>query len=1182
MRSVLVAAGLCLLLQAGGAQAPDQYFGFQIGADGELARYPKILEYLQLLSKHDRSRQVRGARQDDDGESVRAGDDQLAGEPGEVRPAGRDQPAAGRSARADARRRRRGWRRKGRRSTSSTRTIHSTEVGNTQALIKIVHRLATDNSPEIKQILDNVVVLIVPSQNPDGQVPGDRSLVQDEGHAVHARLSGPVSQVRRPRRQPRLVHVHAEGDAACRRDRAEQVQADHHARHAPAGRPAARASSCRRSTIRSIRTSIRSCAGDHARSARRWPRRWCRKARKGVAWDDALRHVGAGAAVHGLPRPAAHPHRDRQRAISPIRRQRRRHAARPAGVALEFPGAVPEEHLALGTAVEYGVTVAFAGMAARREVPHEWLENFYRVHADWVNRTERALRVRRPGRAARSVRDLRAARHPAVSAKSRSTRRRRRSRPAASTTPPGSWVIKTAQPYGAFAKTMLERQNYPDLRLFPGGPPEAAVRRHRPHAVDADGRRRRSDREAVRRAARAGEGAAPGAGGVPGRLGGHLPDRAPSNAAFIAVAQAAGGEDSDRAAQSTAPRLRAGTWIVHDVGRIRTDPRRGAARHRLEVTRVVLAVHRGRLSPEARDPHRPVARRDNMPAGWLKWVFEQYGFNHKAIVSSDFEKDLAAQYDTIVLPDGTSRNTIVNGLERRAERQGVGLGLRRRRRRLEEAGRWVKSGGTLVAIGSAVETARRAARPADRGVAARTARGWRPWRWRPRRPRGRGAGRQGPDPNRALRDAFSSPASLDAMLRDRVIDPTTLFYCPGSLLQNEFNTAHPVAWGMPAAWPVFFEGDQAYRLKPGFSDPERGRVAVSAQGPILQSGWLLGEESPQRPGQRRRVPRRQGLRRDHRQPGRLPRPAARDVQAALQRDVPRPVDQGPGWGPGPAVGRGAQPSGGRSAPKSLLRRPEKHASGDPSVAGQGPPALDEFRLATTPWPDFGACGVFFHLTPERPAPRDFSAKHPPDGLRARQNSRSLRARSVAAQRIRSNLLRTQTRLTSLQLAARRCNHEDAWRPETPDVRRRKHTNDMAKQSDSAPEFVKFVGPVLDALTAPRRLRAVPRKCGAPIAEGDEAFRRSNRRQPTSERRSVRDSNNQVHWARFSSRQGRSTSTRPSMACGRCTEKAARALGKASRPAQATRNLSWPSQQNSASLRLRQAVSGADRAGRAHD
>ncbi len=50
----------------------------------------------------------------------------------------------------------------------ATLSMHSSEVGPTQASPLIAYRLITSDDPEIRRWMDNVVYMIVPNHNPDG------------------------------------------------------------------------------------------------------------------------------------------------------------------------------------------------------------------------------------------------------------------------------------------------------------------------------------------------------------------------------------------------------------------------------------------------------------------------------------------------------------------------------------------------------------------------------------------------------------------------------------------------------------------------------------------------------------------------------------------------------------------------------------------------------------------------------------------------------------------------------------------------------------------------------------------------------------------------------------------------------------------------------------------------------
>ncbi|MGH9159795.1 MAG: hypothetical protein ACRD2X_07385, partial [Vicinamibacteraceae bacterium] len=407
----------------------------------------------------------------------------------------------------------------------------------------------------------------------------------------------------------------------------------------------------------------------------------------------------------------------------------------------------------------------------------------------------------------------------------------------------GSYVIRLAQPYGAFAKTMLEKQVYPDLRLFPGGPPKPPydVTAHTLGylmgvAVDPIAEPFHASLERVTNLER-------DQSPLPASPRWAYVFGPESNAGFVAAARLQKAAiPLFRTASETALNgrtLAAGSWVTPASDAARTILEAVARETGLEVIGAddPLSVAGFRLKSPTRIGLWRGA--DNMPGGWLQWTFEQYGVSHETLSLTDFAGDLADRYDTIVLPSGISRETIVDGLDPATHDKtwewayGVGEDG------WKKLAQWVRDGGTLVATGSSVETARALLDLPIENVLPESS----------RRRRGGPGEEEAPgkpatteETNQVLRETFSSPARLATTLRERVIEPEAQFYCPGSLLQNDFDVDHPIGFGMPPSWPVFFESDQAYRLTPSFDVRPEVVARYPAKGPILQSGWLLGED----------------------------------------------------------------------------------------------------------------------------------------------------------------------------------------------------------------------------------------------------------------------------------------------------------------------------------------------------
>jgi hypothetical protein len=161
-----------LAFSAAHIPAPDEVLGFVPGDDRKLASWNQVLKYFDALAKaSDRVKfEALGKSTMDKPfgmvtisapENLARLDEykriqELLADPRKLGPPGiRDRRARELIAR-------------GKTVVLITCGIHSTEVGSYLSSMLIAHRLASSNDPEIQSILHNTIILLVPSLNPDG------------------------------------------------------------------------------------------------------------------------------------------------------------------------------------------------------------------------------------------------------------------------------------------------------------------------------------------------------------------------------------------------------------------------------------------------------------------------------------------------------------------------------------------------------------------------------------------------------------------------------------------------------------------------------------------------------------------------------------------------------------------------------------------------------------------------------------------------------------------------------------------------------------------------------------------------------------------------------------------------------------------------------------------------------
>jgi len=343
----------------------------------------------------------------------------------------------------------------------------------------------------------------------------------------------------------------------------------------------------------------------------------------------------------------------------------------------------------------------------------------------------------------------------------------------------GSWVIPMAQPASGFAKTLLERQRYPDIRQYPGGPvqrPYDVTAHTLPLLLGVDVTAAATPFEVPLEPAAAGV--------VPGQVSGRGPWLAMGHRSGELVALGrllrAGVPVRWATAAFTEAgrRFAAGTLLVPGSARSRLD----ALARELGISARAVAAAPAAMS--LRVPRVGVYQ-SWVPAideGWTRFVFEkQMEVAYETLHDRDVQAGgLRDRFDAIVVPS-QSPGAITSGWvagTMPAEYTG-GLGAKG----MEALRAFAEAGGTLVMLDASSRLALR-----DLGL--------------------------------GVRDALADAGD---------------FYCPGALLRVQ-TVEHPLTAGLDSEAAIWFEESPAFEVETGTV------LARYTDGRPLLSGWLSGGE----------------------------------------------------------------------------------------------------------------------------------------------------------------------------------------------------------------------------------------------------------------------------------------------------------------------------------------------------